>query len=200
MTTYSEQLPVPENIEAIAVCKRILNFGIVYVPTNSPDSYHNSVIKFIHSLPLTNNTIIIVGWETLTTQILTGPPSQVLIQIHPCSVIFIFDTNFIQLIETPTHVAGHVIDLVLTNHNHSIQNLTLDSKLPSQLSSDTLLQNLLVNPSKVYNYISFINSENQIPLSVYLGSTNSHLDEDKVKLFNQYISFPSSRTPRINFH
>ena len=47
---------------------------------------------------------------------------------------FIFDTNFVQLIETPTHVAGHISDLVLTNHNHSIQNLTLDSKLPSQLS------------------------------------------------------------------
>ena len=49
---------------------------------------------------------------------------------------FIFDTNFVQLIETPTHVAGHILDLVLTNHNHSIQNLTPNSKLPSQLSWD----------------------------------------------------------------
>ena len=51
----SEQLPAPENIEAIAVsikCKRVLNFGIVFIPPISPNSYHNSVINFIHSLPL----------------------------------------------------------------------------------------------------------------------------------------------------
>ena len=52
----SEQL---NNIEAIAVsinCKKRLNFGIVYIPPNLPDSYHNSVTSFVHSLPLKNNT------------------------------------------------------------------------------------------------------------------------------------------------
>ena len=48
----------------------------------------------------------------------------------------------------------------------------------------SLLQNLHVNPTKVYNYISSINSENKIPLS---GSSNSNLDEDKAKLFNHYF-------------
>ena len=132
----SEQLTVPNNIEAIAVsinCKKRLNFGIVYIPPNSPDSYHNSVTSFIHSLPLENNTTIVgdfndpdINWSTLSGS--NSNSSQF------CD--FIFDTNFVQLIETPTHVAEHILDLVLTNHNHSIQNLTLDSKLPPQLSSD----------------------------------------------------------------
>ena len=80
----SEQLTVPNNIEAIAVsinCKKRLNFGIVYIPPNSPDSYHNSVTSFMHSLPLENNTTIVgdfndpdINW-------------QVPIQTHPSSAI-----------------------------------------------------------------------------------------------------------------
>ena len=72
----SEQLTVPNNIEAIAVsinCKKRLNFGNVYIPPNSPDSYHNSVTSFIHSLPLENNTTIVgdfnypdIDWSTLS--------------------------------------------------------------------------------------------------------------------------------------
>jgi len=49
---------------------------------------------------------------------------------------FVFDTNLIQLVENPTHIAGHTLDLILTNYNLGIQNLTLDSKLPPQLLSD----------------------------------------------------------------
>ena len=61
-------------------------------------------------------------------------------------------------------------------------------KKPAKLSFEfSLLQNLHVNPTKIYNYISSIKSENQIPLSVYLGSNNSNLDEDKAKLFNHYF-------------
>ena len=48
----------------------------------------------------------------------------------------IFDINFIQLIETPTHTAGNILDLVLTNYDCGIQNLTVDSTLFPQLSSD----------------------------------------------------------------
>ena len=51
----------------------------------------------------------------------------------------IFDTNLVQLVETSTHSAGHILDLVLTNQHSNIQNLTLDSKPPSQLISDHLM-------------------------------------------------------------
>ena len=84
------------------------------------------VINFIHSLPLTNNTIIVgdfnypdIDWLTLSGTNLNSSSF--------CD--FIFDINFVQLIETPTHIAGHTLDLVLTNYNCGIQNLTLDSKL-----------------------------------------------------------------------
>ena len=54
------------------------------------------------------------------------------------------------------------------------------------LSESSLSQNLYVNPTKIYNYISSIKSENQIPLSVYFGS---NLDEDRAKLFNHCFNF-----------
>ena len=102
-----EQFSV-SNSMAIAVtinCSKKLIFGIVYIPPNSLNSYHSSVINFIHSLSLTNNTIIVgdfnypgIDWLTLSGTNLN------------CD--FIFDINFVQL-ETPTHIAGHTLDLYL---------------------------------------------------------------------------------------
>ena len=42
-------------------------------------------------------------------------------------------------------------------------------------------------PPKSTATFSSIKSENYIPLSVYLGSSNSNLDEDKAKVFNHYF-------------
>ena len=57
-----EQFSVPNGIEAIAVTinySKKLIFDIAYIPPNSSNSYHSSVIDFIYSLPLTNNAIIV---------------------------------------------------------------------------------------------------------------------------------------------
>ena len=51
----------------------------------------------------------------------------------------------------------------------------------------SLIQNLHTDPTKVYNYISSIKSESQIPSSVYFETSSSSLDKDKDKLFNYYF-------------
>ena len=71
--------------------------------------------------------------------------------------------------------------------NTAEHQLSADMQKAKLSFESSLLQNLHVNPTKVYNYISSIRLENQIPLSVYLGSSNSNLDEDKAKLFNHYF-------------
>ena len=46
------------------------------------------------------------------------------------------------------------------------QQLSTDMQEAKLSFESSLLQNLLVDPAKVYNYISFIKSESQIPLSI----------------------------------
>jgi len=48
----------------------------------------------------------------------------------------ILDLNLLQLIETPTHTAGNILDLLLTNNDSIIHNLSVNPELPSALSSD----------------------------------------------------------------
>ena len=118
--TY-KQLTVPDTIEALEViinCSKNLIFGIVYIPPNSSNAYHSSVFNFIHSLPQTNNIIIVgdfnypdIDWFTLTGTNLNSSSF--------CDLIF--DINFVQLVDAPTHIAGNNLDLVLTNHCPGIQ-------------------------------------------------------------------------------
>ena len=74
--------------------------------------------------------------------------------------------------------------------NAAEQQLLTDMQKAKLSFESSLLQNLLVNPAKVYNYINFLLSSQrvmQIPPSVYLGTNSSSLDEDKAKLFNHYF-------------
>ena len=59
----------------------------------------------------------------------------------------IFDLNLVQLIETPTHIAGNTLDLLLTNNDSVIQNLLVNSTLPlTFLSSDHYLVLSVLSP------------------------------------------------------
>ena len=50
--------------------------------------------------------------------------------------VILFLTNFIQLIDEPTHIHGNVLDLVLTNNIDIIHDLSVHSKQPLPISSD----------------------------------------------------------------
>ena len=102
LTTNSlicEQLTVPDDIEGSCshyqlYSKKII-FGIVYIPPNLPDAYHSSVFNFIHSLPLTNNTIIVGDFNYPD---IVGLPFQVLRNLKSSSFCdLIFDINFVQI-------------------------------------------------------------------------------------------------------
>lgn len=47
---------------------------------------------------------------------------------NPTSSLFcnlIFDTNLTQLVTSPTHLKGNILDLVLTNNDHLIEDTTV---------------------------------------------------------------------------
>ena len=41
---------------------------------------------------------------------------------------FVFNNNFCQLIDKPTHVKGNVLDLILTNCPHHVQEISISSQ------------------------------------------------------------------------
>ena len=47
-----------------------------------------------------------------------------------------FDFNLFQLVEEPTHIAGYILDLVLTNVPENISNLIINSEPPHPIPSD----------------------------------------------------------------
>ena len=67
------------------------------------------------------------------------------------------------------------------------QQLSHDMQKAKLSFESSLIQILHTNPTKVYNYISSIKSESQIPSSVYFETSSSSLDEDKAKLINYYF-------------
>ena len=140
-------------IEALAVTicgSKSLTLAVVYIPPNSPDSYHTSVLNFIHSLPHTNDLIILgdfnypnIDWQTLYSH------------NHHSSAFcdLIIDLNLWQLIDSPTHSAGNILDLVLTNNDAVIHNLSANSILPPNLTSDhfTVEFNIVCTPTTSSN-------------------------------------------------
>ena len=108
----------------------------VYVPPSLSDSTMNSVISDLTQIIQNNSStnIIIVGdfnspdvhWDTLsaTTNSARGL----------CD--FIFDNSLTQLVDQPTHTKGNILDLILTNSNKSITNLSIASAPDNWIHSD----------------------------------------------------------------
>ena len=108
----------PSNLEVITV-KIGLNTPIllctVYVPPNSSDSYQISLMAYLTELlPMYEHAIILgdfnlpdINWSSLS-----GTSS---FSKQFCD--FIFDSNLTQLVESPTHIKGNILDIVLTKTN-----------------------------------------------------------------------------------
>ena len=95
----------------------------MYVPPNSSQSYLDDVLTYINSLPKTRDIIILgdfnspdVDWCSLT-----GTTS---FTQDFCDLLF--ENNFSQLVTSPTHMLGNLLDLVLTNVPNRIVNISTD--------------------------------------------------------------------------
>ena len=82
----------------------------VYIPPNSDSDYLNSLLFFLSNLIISHDHIILVGdfnlpdvdCDTLTGTFLSSKSF--------CD--FVFQNNLSQLIHTPTHLKGNILDLV----------------------------------------------------------------------------------------
>ena len=127
-------LPVncpPPDVEAIVVKITLNQLQIVvcncYIPPNSGDLYLDTLLTFLSNL--ISDRVIIAGdfnFPDINWSFLTGYSSS---SNSFCD--FVFDNNLVQLVDSPTHVGGNVLDLVLTTDDQLIEDLYVGK--PNQL-------------------------------------------------------------------
>ena len=122
----SRQLSSPINLEVVTVFVSLVpavTCCLVYAPLNATVEYHTELTNYLATITLLPNSILIIGdfnMPDINLSTLTG-----------CSVIsnnfceFIFQSNLIQVVNTPTHKLGNTLDLILTDNTENIVNLTV---------------------------------------------------------------------------
>ena len=111
----SSIIPSPDDLELISVSithRDTIIICTVYIPPNSDSNYVNSLLLYLSNLITSHDHIILVGdfnfpdvnWDTVSGSSL---PSESF-----CD--FVFQNNLSQLIRSPTHLKGNILDLVLT--------------------------------------------------------------------------------------
>ena len=139
MVAINQRLPYklfssPSDIEVITITIGLnspVTLCTVYNPPNSSTESQKVLLDYLTSLAQTDNLLLIVGdfnIPDVNWSLLSGSTH---FSNQMCD--FVFDWNLSQLFESPTHVKGNILDLLMTNHNDSIKNLTI---LPHDQSSN----------------------------------------------------------------
>ena len=97
----------------------------VYIPPNSAPTYHTALLIYLEKLLTKYDNVIMVGdfnfgdinWQTLSAE---GSVSDAF-----CD--FVFNNNLEQLIQSPTHCLGNILDLVITNCSSLVDSPTVMS-------------------------------------------------------------------------
>ena len=127
-------LPSPPCLEVLSVSigsSSSIIYCLVYIPPNSPEEY---LIEFLQSLNSATDNLLLLGdfnFSDVNWDSLCG--------LSPASAKFcdiIFNLNLSQLICEPTHIAGNMLDLILTNIPDYIFNVNVHSVPPLSIPSD----------------------------------------------------------------
>ena len=125
----SMQIQSPTNLEIIAVKL----FGpttiitcVVYAPPNAGLNYYDQVTQYLHSIT-NNEKVLIVGdfnlpdinWASMTSSSESSSKF--------CD--YVFEDNLTQLVFNPTHNKGNTLDLVLTNMEDQVSDLSVRTSL-----------------------------------------------------------------------
>ena len=130
-TTLTVSTAVVSNpIEVVSVnlmLRKPITLCCIYNPPCTDNLQLNEIILYLSALLHSNpgNTIVLVGdfnlpdvtWDRLTA---TSTPSR-----NFCD--FIFDNALLQISDKPTHTGGNILDLIITNSDDCVRNLTIHS-------------------------------------------------------------------------
>jgi len=109
-------------------------YCLVYVPPNCSEEYLIEFFKYLQSLNSSTNSLLLLGdfnFSDINWDSMCG--------LSPLSAKFcdiIFNLNLFQLISEPTHIAGNILDLILTNIPDHIFNVNVHCEPPLLIPSD----------------------------------------------------------------
>ena len=130
-------LPTPPSVEVLTISVGFTSptvYCLAYIPPNASAEYRQEFLDYLESLNSISSNLVLLGdfnlidinWNSLSGQ---SPFSSKF-----CDVTF--DLNLFQLIEESTHIAGNILDLILTNVPENISSLIVYSEPPLPISSD----------------------------------------------------------------
>ena len=130
----------PDNSEVITVqlcVPQPVVFCAAYLPPHSPLAVAQHLFDHLSSVCSGTMCVIAIGdynlpgidWETLS-----GDSS---VSNTFCDLVF--DLNLTQLMGSPSHISGNILDLLLTNNEDLIQNSTVHLYEASSIPSDHLI-------------------------------------------------------------
>ena len=129
-------IPTPPHIEVIAIRVNLPNKEIsictVYNPPNADLNYFSDLVHLLKSLSQKEKNLIVVGDFNLPEICWSSLSGNSLLSNIFCD--FVFEYNLSQLIKCPTHVKGNMLDLLLTNNENLVSQLTVNSTPALQLS------------------------------------------------------------------
>ena len=167
-------LPSPPNLEFLAI-KLFIPFPIifcsVYIPPSTLEDVYLSYLSAFNQLLCNDLPVIITGdfnspdidWDCLSARTKSSHLF--------CD--FVFEHNLSQLVTNATHTKGNILDLVLTNQENLICNLTVD-QTGSSIVSD--------------HYVVFFSIQSSVS-HIHQPSSHYILDYSKANMssFNDYL-------------
>ena len=125
MIAIKESIPItsPNHLELLTITLDLsITLCTVYVPPNSDEAYHNTLINYLEDLISMPNPVVIVGdfnTPDINWMSLTGSNH---FSNSLCDLLF--EHNLNQLVNYPTHIKENILDLALTNCD-SVQNVRI---------------------------------------------------------------------------
>ena len=157
-------LLTPPSLELLCVKINHSNpiiYCLVYIPPNAPNEYLQEFFSYISKFSNQSNNLIIFGdfnfpdinWDALYAQ--SALSNQF------CDIVF--DLNLTQLIDQSTHINGNILDLILTNAENLVHNVSVHSTPPFLISSDHFLI--------TFDIASALSTHSKIPLQTFWNYT-----------------------------
>ena len=141
-------IPSPSNLEALTIMisysKGQILLWCVYIPPNPDAYYFRSYVSYLSNLVTSHESILFPGDYNLPDIIWSSLSCSSSNSNLFCD--FIFQHNLSQLIESPTHIHGNTLDLVLKNDPELVSDLSIHSYLSHSLTSDHFIISFTVTP------------------------------------------------------
>ena len=141
LSQLSYILPSPPNLEVLSI--KILNrkqpiiLCCVYNPPISEIQYFNSLISYFTTLANTDDSFVLLGDFNLPDISWSSLSGTSINSNFFCD--FVFQYNLFQMIESPTHIQGNVLALILTNDLELVTDLVILPHQSQVISSDHLM-------------------------------------------------------------